>query len=101
MNIKSLVFDFGNVVGYFSHQRATDRLAPHAGVKADELHRFLFDSPLEDRYERGQVSTAEFRNETRTGCKLNCTDEFFDSAYADIFWPNAELCDLLPALARR
>src|SRR5205807_7326430 len=32
---------------------------------------------------------------------LDCSDAFFDDAYADIFWTNDALCGLLPELARR
>ena len=65
MSIKALVFDFGNVVGYFNHRRTTARLAPHARLPADELHQLLYDGPLADRYERGDLLTAAFRAEVR------------------------------------
>jgi putative hydrolase of the HAD superfamily len=101
MSIKALVFDFGNVVGYFSHRRTTERLAPHAGIAADDLHQMLYWGTLAESYERGDLSTDAFRTAVKRAAGLQCSDDFFDQAYADIFWPNRELCDLLPALARR
>lgn len=101
MSIKALVFDFGNVVAYFSHQRTTDRLAPHAGISADELHHMLYLGPLSDRYERGDLATDAFRREVRHAAALRCPDDHFDEAYSDIFWPNHALCEMLPELARR
>jgi putative hydrolase of the HAD superfamily len=101
MGIRALVFDFGNVVAFFSHKRASERLAQHAAVDADALHRFLFGDELVDGYDSGQLSTAEFIERVRQGCGLGCDDDTFAEAYGDIFSPNAELCALLPGLSER
>jgi putative hydrolase of the HAD superfamily len=101
MKPRALVFDFGNVVGFFSHRRAAERLAPLSKFDADGLHRLVFGSVLEDRYERGAITTAEFRAAVKKECGIECADEFFDEAYADIFWHNRAVCDVLPALAER
>jgi putative hydrolase of the HAD superfamily len=101
MSIKAIVFDFGNVVGYFSHRRTTERLAPHSHVPADKLHSMIFGTNLEDLYERGHISTAEFRAALKQEAALTCSDAYFDEAYADIFWPHEALCARLPELARR
>ncbi len=101
MNVKVLVFDFGNVVGFFSHRRASERLAAFARVDADAVYRFLFGGTLEDDYESGRLTTAAFRDRVRSACGVDCPDDVFDRAYGDIFWPNDEVCALLPALARR
>ena len=37
----------------------------------------------------------------RARCRLTCDDERFDTAYADMFWPNPETCDLIPQLHGR
>jgi len=101
MNVKALVFDFGNVVGFFSHRQAAERLASHGHRDADAVHRFLFGGPLEDDYESGRLTTAEFLRRLREGCRLSCPDEVIAECYADIFWPNPDVCALLPALAGR
>ncbi len=101
MTIKALVFDFGNVVGFFDHGRTTRRLAPHARLAHDELHHLLYTSPLAERYERGALSTPEFRSAVRQIASLDCPDDHFDDAYGDIFWANPELDVLLKELAER
>jgi putative hydrolase of the HAD superfamily len=101
MKLRALVFDFGNVVGFFSHRRAAERLAAHAAVSADALHAALFSGRLEDDYESGRITTAEFLGQLRQSCGLTCADEAFAEAYADIFWPNPEVCGLLPQLRPR
>jgi putative hydrolase of the HAD superfamily len=101
MTPRAIVFDFGNVVGYFSHRRAAERLAPQSRLSTDEFQRRVFGSLLEDRYERGIISTAEFRDAVRHETGLECGDDFFDESYADIFWHNRPVCALLPELTRR
>src|SRR5436190_533122 len=101
MSVKALVFDFGNVVGFFSHRQATERLAAHTCRPADDVHRFLFGGQLEDDYDSGRMTTAEFLRRLREGCGFNCPDDVLAEAYADIFWPNAAVCALLPSLAER
>jgi putative hydrolase of the HAD superfamily len=95
---KALIFDFGNVVGYFDHRRASRRLAAWSDLPVDALHAQLFGGRLEDDYESGRIDTAEFVRRARETCRLRCGDEDFGPAYADIFWPNPDVCALLPRL---
>src|SRR5438046_2602357 len=98
MQIKTLVFDFGKVVGLFDHRLTTSRLVVHAGVTADELHSQLFGGPIEDDYESGKISTAEFLHRVREAGRLTCPGDVIARAWADIFSPNDEVCALLPGL---
>jgi putative hydrolase of the HAD superfamily len=99
--ITCLVFDFGNVVAFFDHRLTTNRLAPYAGISADAIHGFLFGSPLEKDFDAGRISTTAFLSQVRQTCRLECSDEFIVSAWADIFWPNRDVIALLPKLAAR
>ena len=101
MSIKALVFDFGNVIGFFSHQRATERLLPHTRMKVGEFHQLLHEGELARQYERGIVTTHHFRATVKKAAQLECDDDYFDEAYGDIFWANDALCCLLPELAQR
>jgi putative hydrolase of the HAD superfamily len=98
MSIRTIVFDFGNVVGFFDHRRTTERLASHAGIPADAIHGYLFGGDLEDEYESGKLTTAEFLGRIRAYCRLECPDDFVATAWGDIFWPNSAVCELLPRL---
>jgi putative hydrolase of the HAD superfamily len=100
--IKTVVFDFGNVLGFFDHRVATVRLARHSELPADAIHALLWDGPLEDDYEAGRISTTEFLQRVRATCRLSCSDEVLCAAYADIFHaPNEEVVALLPRLKPR
>jgi glucose-1-phosphatase len=96
--IRTILFDFGNVVAFFDHDRAVRRLLPHTDRTAEELWRLFYTDDLEDRFESGQVSTDELIALARDKGGIRCDRaEFFD-AFVDIFWPNPPMEDLIPRL---
>jgi putative hydrolase of the HAD superfamily len=101
MGIKTIVFDFGRVVGFFDHHLTSRRLATYGGLPVEAFHHLLFGCSLEDDYESGRISTDEFLRHVRETCRLTCSDEIIAAAWADIFWPNSEVCALLPRLKPR
>jgi putative hydrolase of the HAD superfamily len=94
--MKTIVFDFGNVIGFFDHRLVTNRLVPYAGISADAIHALLWDSQLEDDYEAGRISTNEFLRRVKEACRLQRSEDEIIAAYEDIFWPNPEVIALLP-----
>jgi putative hydrolase of the HAD superfamily len=103
MRISAVVFDFGNVLGFFSHRRSAHQLARYApmGVTADDLLTFLADSDLEIAFEEGRVSTAEVLARLRKRFDLRGDDEQLALAAADMFTPNEPVCSLVPLLRGR
>jgi len=101
MAIKAIIFDFGNVIGFFDHRRATQRLAAESGVPEDLLFRQFLDAELEDAYEAGRLRTPDFLAHLCKVCGLTTPHARLGDLYADIFWPNPEVCDLLPQLRGR
>lgn len=98
MPIKTVIFDFGNVVAFFDHSRAVARLAQYTDLPPVELALKLYGSQIEDFYERGLIDTAEYMREAFLNARLTCTAEQFLSAFGAIFWRNLEVCDLVPLL---
>jgi putative hydrolase of the HAD superfamily len=98
---RAIVFDFGNVIGFFDYRRATTRLAEHSHLSPEEMVTRLFGGGLEDAYESGRLSTAEYVRHVRDLCGLRCTEELLRGVYGDIFWPNVPVCALLPRLKPR
>jgi putative hydrolase of the HAD superfamily len=98
MPIRTVIFDFGNVIAFFDHGRAVARLARHTDMPAVELALALYGGAIEDAYERGAIDTAEYVREGKLNGRLTCTNEEFVAAFADIFWRNDEVCDLIPRL---
>ena len=99
--IRTIVFDFGNVVGYFDHRLVSRRLAAHSRLAEAELHASIFASALEDDYESGRLSTAEFLEQLRLKCRICCPEETIIAAYSEIFWSNPDIGALLSELKPR
>lgn len=98
--IEALVFDFGNVVGFFDHGRTLAAVASHTDLTPAEMVRLVYGGDLEDRFEKGLLTTDEFLDEVTVLWKLRCDREFLKRSVADIFTPNEAVCALLPDLAR-
>jgi putative hydrolase of the HAD superfamily len=96
--IRTIIFDFGNVVAFFDHGRAVAQLARYTDLPPAELTLQLYGSPIEDAYERGGIDTAEYARLAKLNGRLSCTDDEFLAAFVDIFWRNGEVCGLVPRL---
>jgi HAD superfamily hydrolase (TIGR01509 family) len=55
-----LLFDMGNVLLGFSHERMARQMAAVAGVSYERAWQTIFGGDLNERFERGDLSTAEF-----------------------------------------
>jgi glucose-1-phosphatase len=97
--IRTIIFDFGKVVAFFDHRLASRRLAAFTTKPEPSIFQFLYGGQLEDDYDSGRITTAEFLDVVRRGCELVCSDQQLIAAYSDIFWPNRAVCELIPQLA--
>ena len=99
--MKTIVFDFGNVVGFFDHRRTLRKLERFTDMPGQEMYAAIYAGELEDAFERGAIGEEEFLQRFCEGCRLKCTRADLADAMADIFWPNPEVCDLVPQLKTR
>jgi putative hydrolase of the HAD superfamily len=99
--MKTIFFDFGNVVAFFDHQRAVARLTAFTDIPPTELSLLLYGGAIETDYELGRLSTAEYVRAAKLNGRLACSDEEFLAAFVDIFWRNDPVCELIPRLAGR
>jgi putative hydrolase of the HAD superfamily len=99
--ITTIVFDFGNVVGFFDYRRTTEQLARHSPHSSEELCARIYGGDLEDAYESGRITSDDFLRRVRQACGIGCDEETLRRAYADMFWPNEEVCALVPQLKPR
>lgn len=91
--MKTLVFDLGNVVAWFSHERAARQLAqfgpdPHCEITIRSIQNHCFGSDLDHSFEKGRIQEDDFRSRVREPFRLAANDEEFDRAFSDIFEPN-------------
>lgn len=96
--MKALIFDFGNVIGFFDHQITLGKLAPFTDLSPVEMYQAVYSEHLEVAFESGRMSQAEFLGRARELCRLRCDERVMAAAFADIFQPNLEVCSLIPRL---
>jgi putative hydrolase of the HAD superfamily len=99
MSVSTVVFDFGNVLGFFSDLRAAEQLAVYADAAPEAIQAYLFGGQLEEEFESGRVSAEMFRGLVRERFRMRCDDAQFDAAFGDMFTPNPDVCPL-PALLK-
>ena len=99
--IRTIVFDFGNVIGYFDHQRAIAELAAFTDMPPPELFAAIYGGRIEDDYERNLLTTEQFVAAALAAGRLKCTPEQFLAAFVGIFWLNDELAAFVPTLKPR
>jgi glucose-1-phosphatase len=98
--IKTIFLDFGNVIGFFDHNRAVGPLAEHSPFDAVTLEKMIYGGPEEDAYERGKLSTEEFVDFAMKAGQFTVSRATFLHHFADIFTPNPDVCELIPLLAK-
>lgn len=99
--VQAIVFDFGNVVGFFDHAKTLRRLEPYTDMSAREMFEAVYQGHLEDDFESGRLGEDEFLGAFRRLCRLRCDNSVLAASVGDIFTPNPEVCDLIPALKGR
>jgi len=97
MAIKTLIFDFGNVIGFFDRKVAARQLAGLADSGQEgRILEFLESDPDGFRYELGQVDCSWMINRLRNEFGIRGTDQTIRKAYSDMFAKNRAVCDLVP-----
>ena len=98
--IRTVIFDMGNVLINFSHEKACRQIAALADRSADDVFKVLFASGLEMQYEAGQISRTTLLQELDAG--LNCQldgGKVIDAA-CDIFWAKPDMESLAAGIKK-
>ena len=98
----ALIFDFGNVLAFFDHGRACERIAQSRNLNgADLLERARSSAfpALAKRYELGEIDDANLLGGFRDAVGLDISETEFASAWGDIFSPNPPVANLVHRLA--
>jgi HAD superfamily hydrolase (TIGR01509 family) len=99
--IRGVIFDFGNVVCSFDVARFLEKLNEWSGVPVETLRDRVYGSNLHSLYERGRISSEEFRDRIvrMTGARVPV--EAFEEGFTDIFTPLGDTQALIVALKGR
>jgi putative hydrolase of the HAD superfamily len=98
--IRTIFFDFGNVLAFFDHQRAIKKLLRYTDMPSAELTLVLYGGVLEDDFEVGRLTTAQYFAAVEADGRLQCSHDEFVSAFVDIFWENTPVTALIPKLKK-
>ncbi len=100
-SIKNIIFDLGGVIINLDYAKSTDALKAFSKADATVDFSQKAQSELFDDYERGDITSAQFRDGLRNGYQLEATDAQIDEAWnlmlLDI---PAERIELLRTLAK-
>lgn len=99
--IRTCLFDMGNVLVNFSHERMCSQIGALCGKTGNEIHKLLFDTDLLHRFECGKMSKEEFVSELEG--KVNSRFDLNELLLAgsDIFSPNREMLAILEELSQK
>lgn len=99
--IRAILFDFGNVIGFFDHRRATRRFAPLAAMPEGEMLEAIYDGQLEHDFESGTISGDEFLQKVADLIDFRGRLNVLHEGFVDIFTPNPPVISLIPKLAEQ
>jgi HAD superfamily hydrolase (TIGR01509 family) len=99
--IRGIIFDFGNVICSFDVGRFLAKLHGWSGVPVETLRDRVYGSNLHSLYERGAISSEEFRNRIARMTGARVPAETFEEGFTDIFTPLGDTEALIRRLEGR
>lgn len=98
MALKTVYFDLGNVLVFFSLPKMFDQIGSSAGIPPTLVKELLFDTNLRERYEKGHISTRDLFKTFQAQAKKPCSFDAFKEAFCNIFTPNLDLWHVVEEL---
>jgi len=96
--IQTFLFDMGNVLVLFCHDRMCRQMGELCGRSGPEIRKLLIDTGLQWEFERGQITPDEFHLRFEAAVKTEVDRERLAIASSDIFTPNESLLPVLTQL---
>ena len=98
-----IYFDLGNVLIHFDHAIACRQMAAVSStasrtITAQQVREAVFESPLANQFESGQVTGDEFYAQFCEALKVKPDRAALERASNQIFWPNLSMKPLVAAL---
>lgn len=101
MRLPVLMFDFGNVIGFFDYALIHGRFGARLGLSADEFRALAEQKGMERllvEFERGAIEPEEFSRRVQAETGLDMPYEEFVADWEDIFELNASVGELVAEL---
>jgi len=99
--INTFLFDLGNVLLFFSHDKMCQQVGDLCGKSGEEIRRLMFQNQKILDIDRGSMTNAEVQHwiEAQTGASLDGRELLH--ALSDIFVPNESMLGILDELKSR
>ncbi len=97
---KTVFFDLGNVLLFFSHKKMCMQIARVYETSAEIIHDLLFRKKLAERYEEGELDSEMLHAILCKTLKKQVSLIDFLHAASDIFEPNSALFPIVQALKK-
>ena len=98
--IRACLFDMGNVLFHFSHDRMCAQMGSLCGWSGAEVRRLLFDADMLCEFERGRLSEEAFHRKFETAVGRAVDFEGLRFAGSDIFQLNESIVPVIERLKR-
>ncbi len=69
-------------------------------LSVDEMIQLIAHGEVANDFETGRISEDEFLTDAIARCQLSCDIEKVRAHLEEIFWPNEDVCNLIPKLAQ-
>ena len=99
--IRTCLFDMGNVLVFFSHDRMCEQLGRLGDCSTDDMRQWLIDSGVQWNYERGRLSPTQFHEWFKSKTDREVSFDDLVRAASDIFWLNEPIVPVLDQLKSR
>ena len=99
--LKTIFFDLGNVLVFFSHPQMIRQIAACTGLDAVVVRKILFEEGFQNRYETGQIDTAQFFRIFQSKSPKLFSQADLAEAASDIFTPNPPLYPIIEQLKNK
>lgn len=99
--LKTIIFDMGNVLVHFSHDRMCNQIGALCGQCGGDIQRILIDSGLQWDFERGRMSPQELHLQVAELLGQELDYDAVRVAASDIFLLNEPLVPVIDELRRQ
>jgi putative hydrolase of the HAD superfamily len=96
--IRTFVFDLGNVLVRFSHERMCEQIAALCGRSGREIRTCLIETGLQWDFERGRCDEKAFHRRLEAAADRSIPIDDLRHAASDIFEPNDEVVTIVRKL---
>ncbi|MFK8112551.1 MAG: HAD family hydrolase [Rubripirellula sp.] len=99
--IEFVYFDLGNVLLSFDPQAACKNVASLFQVSVDQARAAVYESGVEDRFEKGEVSPEQFADAVRSELGAAVPTQAILDGMSDMFWPIEAMQGVLQSVRDR